>query len=101
MIPTPPGGTAATPDVRVDGESEGEAVPPQRTGLEPLPQRVRGASGITEADEEPEHGRPLPRRGAGTGGRGDAPAPAQRVAGDLTPVTASRRTRPAARRFGW
>ena len=54
MIPTPPGGTAAIPDERVDGESEGDAVPPQRTGLEPLPQRVRGASGITEADEEPE-----------------------------------------------
>jgi hypothetical protein len=52
MIPTPPGGTAATPDERVDGESEGE--PLQRTGLEPLPQRVRGASGVTEADEEPE-----------------------------------------------
>lgn len=52
MIPTPPGGTAATPDERVDGESEG--VPLQRTGLEPLPQRVRGASGVTEADEEPE-----------------------------------------------
>ena len=28
-----------------------EAVPPQRSGLEPLPQRVRGASGVTEADE--------------------------------------------------
>ena len=54
MIPTPPGGTAATPDERVDGESEGEAVPLQRTGLDPLPQRVRGASGVTEADEEPE-----------------------------------------------
>jgi len=54
MIPTPPSGTAATPDQRVDSTSKGKAVPSQRTGLEPLPQRVRGASGITEADEEPE-----------------------------------------------
>ena len=54
MIPTTPGGTAATPDERVNSGPEREAVPPQRTGLEPLPQRIRGASGITAADEEPE-----------------------------------------------
>ena len=52
MIPTPPGGSAAIPDE--DDETEPEAVPPQRTGLEPLPQRVRGASGITDAGAEPE-----------------------------------------------
>jgi hypothetical protein len=52
MIPTPPGGSAAIPDE--DDAPESEAVPPQRTGLEPLPQRVRGASGVTEADEDPE-----------------------------------------------
>jgi hypothetical protein len=33
---------------------EREAVPSQRTGLEPLPQRVRGASGVTETVEDPE-----------------------------------------------
>ena len=49
---TPPGGTAAIPENRAEGMRE--AVPPQRTGLEPLPQRVRGASGVTEADEIPE-----------------------------------------------
>jgi hypothetical protein len=47
MTPTPPGGTAATPDVP-------EAVPVQRTETEPLPRRVRGASGVTEADEGPD-----------------------------------------------
>ena len=52
MSPTPPGGTAATPETRAEGMRE--AVPPQRTGLEPLPRRVRGASGVTEADETPE-----------------------------------------------
>jgi hypothetical protein len=31
-----------------------EAVPLQRTGLEALPRRVRGASGVTEADGIPE-----------------------------------------------
>jgi hypothetical protein len=52
MTPTPPGGTAATPDAP---EVVPDAVPPQRTGLEALPRRVRGASGITgtEADHEP------------------------------------------------
>lgn len=50
MTPTPPGGTAATPD----GPPERKAVPPQRTGLEPLPRRVRGASGVTEAGEDRE-----------------------------------------------
>ena len=54
MTPTPPGGTAATPDQHVDGAPGHVGVPPQRTGLEPLPQRTRGASGVTEADEEPE-----------------------------------------------
>jgi hypothetical protein len=49
MTPTPPGGSAATPEA-----PEADAVPPQRTGLEPLPQRIRGASGVTEADEVPE-----------------------------------------------
>jgi hypothetical protein len=53
MTPTPPGGTAAISDQRADDVSDRE-VPPQRTGLEPLPQRIRGASGVTEADEEPE-----------------------------------------------
>ena len=52
MSPTPPGGTAATPETRAEGMRE--AVPPQRTGLEPLPRRVRGASGVTEAEEIPE-----------------------------------------------
>jgi hypothetical protein len=51
MTPTPPGGTAATPDVP---EAMPDAVPPQRTGLEPLPRRVRGASGVTEAGADPE-----------------------------------------------
>ena len=46
---TPPGGTAATPETCAEGMRE--AVPPQRTGVEPLPQRVRGASGVTGADE--------------------------------------------------
>lgn len=49
LSPTPPGGTAATPETCAEGMRE--AVPPQRSGLEPLPQRVRGASGVTEADE--------------------------------------------------
>ena len=49
MTPTPPGGTAATPD-----DTRREAVPPPRTGLEPLPQRIRGASGVADADEDPE-----------------------------------------------
>jgi hypothetical protein len=49
---TPPGGTAATPETCAEGMRE--AVPPQRTGVEPLPQRVRGASGVTGADEIPE-----------------------------------------------
>jgi hypothetical protein len=52
MISTPPGGSAAIPDE--DDATEPEAVPPQRTGLEPLPQRVRGASGVTEAHEDAE-----------------------------------------------
>jgi hypothetical protein len=51
---TPPGGTAATPKTTTEGMPERQAVPPQRTGLEPLPQRVRGASGVTETVEDPE-----------------------------------------------
>ena len=53
MTPIPPGGTAATSDAP-DAVPETDAVPPQRTRLEPLPQRIRGASGVTEADEVPE-----------------------------------------------
>ena len=53
MSPTPPGGTAATPETRAEGMRE--AVPLRSArGFEPLPQRVRGASGVTEADEIPE-----------------------------------------------
>jgi hypothetical protein len=51
MTPTPPGGTAAAPDVP---EAVPDAVPPQRIGLEPLPRRVRGASEVTEPDEDLE-----------------------------------------------
>jgi hypothetical protein len=51
MTPTPPGGTAATPDVP---DAVPDAVPPQRTGLEPLPRRVRRASGVTDAGEDLE-----------------------------------------------
>jgi len=53
MTPTPPGGAAATPEAS-EAVPGTDAVPPQRTGLEPLPQRIRGASGVTEADEVPE-----------------------------------------------
>jgi hypothetical protein len=50
MTPILPGGSAATPNC----SSRLEAVPPPRTELDPLPRRVRGASGVTEADGHPE-----------------------------------------------
>ena len=86
MSPTPPAGTAATPDACAEGTPEREAVPPQRTGLEPLPQRVRGASGVTEADEErePVDEETLHRLLTGLREIGDRSDP-----------------RPAARRSGW
>lgn len=54
MIATPPGGSAAPPDESTEGIPEHEAVPQQRTGPEALPQRVRGASGVADADQERE-----------------------------------------------
>ena len=54
MSPTPPGGTAATPEASAADAPEREAVPPQRTGLDRLPRRVRGASGVTKVGEAAE-----------------------------------------------
>jgi hypothetical protein len=62
MNHTPDGPAADPPDLPPDARdaADGSAVPAPRTGLEPLPQRVRGASGVatsggtTEVPVDPE-----------------------------------------------
>jgi hypothetical protein len=54
MSTTPPGGTATTPEACAAHAPEREAVPPQRTGLDRLPRRVRGASRVIETGHDAE-----------------------------------------------